>query len=1012
HIAQYLGDGLLVYFGYPTAHEDDAYRAAHCGLQICRAMQSLSERLNDRYAIRMAVRIGIHTGQVVVGELGDQASRENLALGETPNIAARLQAVAQPGDVLVSGDTAALLSGSFELALLERPALKGVSKPLDVYRVLRETSTTSRFAAQHHGQATNRLVGRNEEVALLRARWNRAVRGEGQAVLLTGEAGIGKSRLVADMTDFVAASGGLVLLSQCRQHYSDSPLFPIVQALQAHFGAPDSPGPVLERLEAALDGSPVEPRVAIVLVARLLGIEQHAQKKYGVVQMPPPVQRMKTLQAVTHWFVERSRSAPLLFILEDAHWIDPTTRDFVAQLLAAIGKDRVMALVTARPELEERFDNHPIMTSLSVTRLNRDEIAALAAQVSAGSDLAQELLDEVVSRTDGVPLFIEELTRTLIESEQTTDLAIKPRGQTSSAAAAIPSSIQDSLMARLDRLGPAKNVAQVAACIGREFDVGLLHRIAHMPENEVDDALNRLIDAQLVLSSSGGGGVTGVVGLAAAAGHALAFKHALVRDAAYQSLLNTNRQEIHGDIAQALVSDDAQTQAPDELIAFHFTQARQTRDAIDRWLSAGQQAVRRGAHLESVRHFQHALELIATLPGQEDRDSLELKALTNLGPVVMMLGGGVYAFELKGVNYSVKEIYERATEICNLRKGAVEVVPTLMGRWVFYVQSGKFDDADLACDALHEVAHQTKDEGLLLQAHHASWPTRMMRGRLTQACEHIEAGLSIYDFEKHKHHAYLYMGHDPAVCGHALQSNVIWALGHPDKAIAHADSALKLGERLQHLPSLAFGLWLVSIAHATRDDVSAAMQCSRKLRDLAEGAGLTQALAGARVVHGWATARSGHVTEGLDELSGGIELWRKLNIRMFLQPFHCLFAEVQILAGQFDQALETLNIALTLDTGEQWWRSRAQQLGGLAIQAQGKSDDAFASFTEALETAKSQGARSWELRCAITLAEYWVNQRANDKALSVLAPAYGVFNEGFQTSDLQRASQLLIRLKQ
>ncbi|MEE8253728.1 MAG: adenylate/guanylate cyclase domain-containing protein, partial [Hyphomicrobium sp.] len=587
-VAKYMGDGVLCYFGWPKAHEDDAERAVRAGMAIMQALQRATTGGDE--VVR--ARAGVATGLVVVGDLiGEGAAQEEVVVGETPNLAARMQGVAQPNQVVVAETTRLLLGNVFELVDLGAQDLKGISGKTSAYVVSAERVTESRFEARSSGRVSA-MVGRDHELALMRERWKQARAGEGQLVLLTGEAGIGKSRIARAMIDAVASEPHTRISYQCSPYHTDSSLYPAVQQLTFAAGikATDSNDEKLDKLESVLMQGDT------VLIAALLGLD--GQVRYGRLDMTPQQQRARTLQVLADHLISLSRDKPVLFVLEDAHWIDASTLELLDLCLDQVASVRVLMLITARPAFEHGFGGHPIVTKLTLNRLGREQVTKIVDRITGGKTLPHELLDEIAKKTDGVPLFVEELTKAVLESGglKETETAYELTGPISHLA--IPATLHDSLMARLDRLQPVKEVAQTAACIGREFAHALLAVITPLNDAALQDALKQLIVAELIFRRCIAGETSYI------------FKHALVRDAAYESLLRTRRQAIHAKLVDAL---EAQEQTAPEILAHHCEHCGQLEKASTYWRESGNAALARPAYTEAISHFSAATALIERL---------------------------------------------------------------------------------------------------------------------------------------------------------------------------------------------------------------------------------------------------------------------------------------------------------------------------------------------------------------------------------------------------------------
>ena len=549
-------------------------------------------------------------------------------------------------------------------------------------------------------------------------------------------------------------------------------------------------------------------------------------------------------------------------------------------------------------------------------------------------------------------------------------------------------------MARLDRLAPVKELAQIGAAIGREFSHALLAEIAPLDERRLRQALQQLTAAELVFRR----------GVPPEATYS--FKHALVQEAAYGSLLRSRRQQLHARIAQVLEERfPATAQTQPEVLAHHCAQAGLVDKAIEYAERAGKQAARRAATPEAIHHFQAALGLLRRTPEGRARDAGELRLLTQLGPALMLAKGWA--------DPEVETAYHRAGVLARGLENSADLVPPLVGLWLFYLSRGRFEAADETTSELFQVAHALDDPDLLLQAHHAAWPTPMLRGAFTRSHGHIRHGLELYDYDRHKHHAFVYMGHDPAVCGHALAAGVTWMLGLGEQAERHAADALELARRLRHAPTLAFALWFIAGGHAARSDHVAALGATEELFQLSEDQGLVQTRTSALIIGGWAAACSGRAKEGVEQVRAGLADWRRMGFRNYLQPFTCLLAESLTHTGHYAEALEHLGQASAVgdEIGERWWEARIHRLrGDLLLHSGARKEAAVRAFGIAIEVARAQDAKGFELQAARSLARLWAEQGERAKAHDLLAPVYGWFTEGFDTQGLKDAKALLDQL--
>ncbi|MBS0517292.1 MAG: AAA family ATPase [Proteobacteria bacterium] len=603
HIARYMGDGILVYFGYPHAHEDDAVRAVRAGLGIIASLRGTNRTLAVQYGVRLQARIGIHTGLVVVGDVGAGAARDREAIvGETPNIAARLQGEAQPDTVVISAATRRLVEGHFVFEDVGSRALKGVSSLIRIFRVARQAESPDRFDARVDRGLTP-LVGRGAELEMLRQRWEQAREGEMRCVLLVGEAGIGKSRLVRACREALAEEPHQAVSWHCSSYHRSSAFYPVIVWLLRSLGINPQQEADLSKLEAAVDSLGIADADVVPTVASLLGLAaEPAEETSGLAF------RRRVLDALSATIDAMARRQPLLMVVEDAHWIDPSTLDLLRELQERLTASRLLLLVTARPEFKPGW-SYPQLVQVNLDRLSRRERHAMIEQLTAGKALPDFVLDQIVLRTDGVPLFVEELTKTVLEENVWRDAGTHYELEGPFQGIAIPDSLQGSLLARLDRLDPsAKEIAQIGAAIGREFNRDLLHIVARQGDESLEAGLDQLVAAEIVRP----------VWLPAAGGRSFAFRHALIQDAAYQSLLLARRRQYHAAIARALLSDFPEIAAAQpEVVAQHLTTADQVDPAIDAWLRAAESAMDRGAYAEAQAHVSRGLELIKRLPGEE-----------------------------------------------------------------------------------------------------------------------------------------------------------------------------------------------------------------------------------------------------------------------------------------------------------------------------------------------------------------------------------------------------------
>ena len=986
-VAKYMGDGVLVYFGYPQAHEDDAERAVRAGLELVEA----TSKLTTAAGVPLPVRVGIATGLVVVGDLiGVGATQEQAIVGETPNIAARLQALAEPGAVVIAGSTRRLLGNLFELEDLGAKGLKGITGPVRTWAALRVASVEGRFEAMHASGLTA-LVGREEELEILLRRWSKAKTGEGQVVLLSGEAGIGKSRLTAALLERLATEPHTHLRYFCSPQHTDSAFYPIISQMQraAGFAHDDTAQAKRDKLDAVLAQS-LTSRQDAALFAEMLSLPNDG--RYLTLELAPQRRRQKTLEAITAQMEALSQSNPVLMIFEDVHWIDPTSLETLGRAVDRIRTLGVMLIVTYRPEFEPPWIGRPYVTAITINRLGEREIAAMIDGVTGNKALPANVRQDIIDRTDGIPLFVEEMTKAVLEAESEGD-ARQTAAAIPSSALAVPASLHASLMARLDRLGSAKAIAQIGAVIGREFSHSLLAAVARNSQGELETDLERLITAGLLFRQGVPPHATYL------------FKHALVQDAAYGTLLRSSRQQLHGRIASTLEEEFSEiVEVQPELLARHCTEAGLDEQAIKYWRTAGEKAVRRASNREAIGHFRRALALNEKQAPDVGRSLTELAILSQLGPALMSVHGWTAP--------EVGVAFERAEHLARELESSIDLAPPLAGLWLFHTARGQFSRAEEITKELFNVAHTLHDPDVLLQAHHCAWPILWFRGALTDAKAHADAGIGLYDEVRHARHRFLYLGHDPAVCALSIKSVLQWLLGHPTQGIQSERDAIDLARRLRHVPSLAHALWFVCQAQVARSDAVAVVNTANELLTLSEEHGLPQTRAAALAYLGWAIGQTEDVNRGIRRLEEGLAMYNRLGARVNLCLMICLLAETYFMAGQYEKGMEQANLAIATSSeiGDRWCLPRIHTIRARLIQTLRKVDEAEASLQRALDIAAAQSAKGAQLHAANSLARLWRDQGKRNEARDLLAPVYGWFTEGFDTPDLKDAKALLDEL--
>jgi class 3 adenylate cyclase/predicted ATPase len=986
-VAKYMGDGVLIYFGYPEAHEDDAERASRAGLAVIDAVDRLAtpEPLN--------VRIGIASGLVVVGDLiGAGAAQERGVVGETPNLAARLQALARPGTLVVADSTRRQIGTLFEIEDLGPQPLAGFAEPQRAWRVIGESGIVSRFEALRSG--TTPLVGRDEDLNLLLRRWQQAKAGEGRVVLISGEPGIGKSRLTAALSQRIETEPHTRIRYFCSPHDQNSALHPFIGQLEraAGFTRDDTNATKLDKLEALL-GDGAEPG-DLSVIAEMLSLS--GSERFAPLDLSPQRKKERTLAALLRQLHALARRQPVLMIFEDLHWIDPTSHELLDLTVEKITGLPVLLVATYRSEFQPPWVGQSQVTVLALNRLGRNEGAALVHRLVGNlGALPPDIVDEIVDRTDGVPLFVEELTKAVVE-------AGADRGHGSMAAVppsslAVPATLHASLLGRLDRLGPlAKNVAQVGAAIGRDFSHELLAAASPLAEPDLQEALRRLVEAGLVFQR----------GTPPAAEYL--FKHALVQDTAYSTLLRGPRQALHRRIAEALEQRFPDiVQIRPEIVAHHYGEAAIADKAIGYWHHAGKSSVAKSAVHEAIAQLRRSLGLLEGLPETRERQQLELDIHVTLTQA-LIAGKG---FGDPEVVAALERANRLVTETASV--GTPLHFSVLFGLWVSTVNAGPIAAALEQAASFLSIAQSQPSSGPLLVGHRILAYSLIFSGDYRAALSHVDTAASLHRPDEHRDSAFHY-GPDIGVSAFVFLSWALWHRGYPDQSARAADRALAYSRELGHALTLAHTLGLAGLATVFARDVVTACAYANDCVMLASEHGFPHWAATGRILQGWADAQKGQATTGIIRIRDGLAAYEATGSRVATPLFLALLTEALALAGKIEEGLAVLGDALataavfgTKGSNAEIHRLYGELTGRLPYPDPAKAEH---SFRTALAIAREQGTRGYELRAATSLARLWGEQGRRGEARELLAPVYASFTEGFDTADLKDAKALLEEL--
>jgi predicted ATPase len=963
-------------------------------LEIVGSMARLSQEFKKQHGVEFIVQVGIHTGIAVFSALGSGDRRVPPALGDTPHIAAQLASLAAPNTVVVSPATLQLIEGYFVCRALGVHIADNASESLAMHQVCQESEAQSRLDVALATGLTP-FVGREHEVGLLRERWTQSKAGMGQVVVLSGEAGIGKSRLVQILQEHIAGEVYTRLEGRCSPYAQQSPFYPVVEQLQRwlQWRGDDTLQVKLHKLEESLEAAGFVLEAVVPLFAALCSLT--LPERYPPLNLAPQRQKQQMLEAVLAWLLKEAERQPVCLVMEDLHWVDPSTLELLTLLIDQVTLARLLVVLTCRPDFTPPWAVRSHVTHIAVGRLTATQSERMIERVTGGKALPAEIQGQLLEKTNGVPLFVEELTKMVLESGLVMEKDSHYELAGPMQPLAIPTTLQDSLMARLDRQGVGKAVAQLGATLGREFSYGVLQAVSPLDEVTLQQGLEQLVHAEILYQR----------GLPPQAQYV--FKHALIQEVAYQSLLRSTRQQYHRQIAQVLEERFPQTcEEQPELLAHHYTEAGLQAQAVAYWQRAGQHAIERSAYAEAIAHLSKGLEVLKTLPDTPERIRQELNVQITLGPALMNARGQAAP--------EVEYAYIRACECSRQVGDPSQLFTALRGLWSVYLGRGKLQTAYEQGEHLLCLAHRQQEPSLLLEAHRALGTSLFYLGELVTSWTHLERGIALYEAQQHRTLILRY-GQDPGMACLVYTAWILWLRGYPDQALERLRVALTLAQQCKDPFCLAFALTFAVVLSQCRREIQAvSMQATASLT-LAHQQGFPLLVAWVMVLQGWVLAEQGQGDEGIEQICQGFAACRATAVELLRPYFLGLLAEAYGRRGHIDKGLEALDEALTLvdRTGERHHESEIYRLKGQLLLARSMDNhpEVEACFQRALTIARQHQAKSLELRAAVNLSRLWQQQGKHDQARRLLGEVYGWFTEGFDTGDLKEARALLDELR-
>lgn len=990
YLAKFLGDGILAYFGYPNAHGDDAQKAIQAGLGIVEGLKALNQELENELGLAIEVRVGIHTGMVVVGDMSSSFTLEsNSIVGHATNLASRIQSIANPNEVVVSEATYNLTRGFFETKDYGKHNLRGVSKPIQIHRIIHENSERNRLDAYFENLTP--FMGREEEQDTIKDLWLDSTSGHINTVHVIGEGGIGKSRLLLSIKDHVSMTPGAWITEiYCSSNHRNSSFYPVIQVLEKMIFKNDSleNDEVLTRIEGfvSMYGIPIEENVP--LIADLLSIPN--ADRYGHLELTPQRKKSKTIELLTSILMRRADIQPVLFVAEDLHWADPSTFELLESLVSQKEDHAILIVLAYRPELNYQWSNTDKAKILRLEGLSRAEAEQIIRRVSNDIKIPEELIDFIISKSEGFPLYIEEITKGILES----DILIKKEEYILSdkiEALQIPSSLHDLLIAKLDRIPEARNIAQLASIIGREFSFDLLLMLTGMEESNLSNLLNKLIDSEILVLNTN----------LESEERTYLFRHALIQDSAYSSLLKSTRKDFHILIAETLEKrSDGILEKQPEILAWHYKKGYDSLRSIQYWIKAGLLATQKSANIEAISHFREGLKLIQFVSDPMQKSGLELQLLSAMGPGLIATRGFA--------DKEVGEVYLRAKEISEKIGIGPQIFIPIWGQWVYNLVRGNLDESENLAREMKRMGEETKDSSMLVEAFWTLGDTLYWQGEFNAALKNLDGAIDIYDPKKHHLQAHIY-GQDPGVAAHCYKTYCLWQIGKPEQAQKEVEKAEALAVKLRHPFSIgwakAFSFSLSMYNEDYESNIVKSMDAISYCQEQAYPFWLFAAMCNL----GWSTALTGEAEKGLQILEEGLQGWDMIGSILVKPSYMNLHAEALILNDQVDKAIEVASqsILLAKQIQEVVTEVDSHRILAKCLRFASRLSEAEEAARFSLAYARKQGAVSNELKSAVELHDILKAKGKEKEGRGIVKTSLDKFNEGVELPFVQRANHII-----